>query len=127
MYMNTEYNPNVIINLNNGIYIFDNEPATGKTRLCKHLKKLKAYGEPVDSFTYNDLLRGDKLDTVLIPDNKVILLDRYDMYRNDGHDLINECAKDSIILIACNTPFIGSLYSEICYIEMTEDSIEVTL
>lgn len=48
MYINKEYKPEISIALDNGIYVFDSESATGKTWLCKHLKKLKAYGEPVD-------------------------------------------------------------------------------
>lgn len=127
MYMNTDYNPSITINLDNGIYIFNNESATGKTRLCKRLKDLKAYGEPVDSFTYNDLLRGIRLDSVLTPVNKVILLDRYDLYKTEGYDLINKCADNSIILIDCKTPFMGSLDIEDCFIEMGEDSIVVTI
>lgn len=125
MYVITKYNPEIHINLENGIYIFDNESATGKTRLSKFLKKLKAYGEPVDSFTYDDLLRGESLAKVLIPENKVILLDRYDLYKEKGHDLINRCAADSIILIDCKAPFLGSTEDQCCFINMMEDKIEV--
>ncbi len=125
MYVNTEYNPTVNINLENGIYTFDAESATGKTRLCKHLKKLKAYGEAVDSFTYDDLLRGDTLDKVLKAENKVIMLDRYELYKSEGHELINQCSAKSIILIDCKSAFLGSSDSEDCSIVMTEDSLEV--
>ncbi len=127
MYINDEYNPTVKINLENGIYTFDAESATGKTRLCKHLKKLKAYGELVDSFTYDDLLRGDTLDKVLRAENKVIMLDRYDLYKSEGHELINRCAEHSIILIDCKSPFLGSPESEDCCITMTENWLEVFL
>lgn len=126
MYKNTEYNPNVNIQLENGIYIFYAESATGKTRLYKHLKNLKAYGEPVDSFTYNDLLIGDKIENVLKTTNKVILLDRYSLYRDIGHELINKCANSSIILIDCKPVFTGSINSEDCFIEITDNGIEVT-
>lgn len=125
MYVNAEYNPTVNINLENGIYTFDAESATGKTRLCKHLKTLNAYGEPVDSFTYNDLLRGDTLNNVLNSKNKVIMLDRYDLYKNEGHELINQCAENSIILIDCKSAFPGSSDSQDCFIEMAENSLEV--
>ena len=87
---------NINILLDNGIYVFDAESAIGKTWLCKQLKKLKAYGETVDAVTYNDLLAGMRLENVVKPQNKVVRLDRYDMYREDGYELINECAATSI-------------------------------
>lgn len=126
MYVITKYSPEIYIELENGIYIFDNESATGKTRLSKFFKKLKAYGEPVDSFTYDDLLRGESLEKVLHSANRVILLDRYDLYKEKGHDLINACARDSIILIDCKTAFRGSTEDQSCFINMTEDKIEVS-
>ena len=92
----TDFDYNINILLDNGIYVFDAESATGKTWLCKQLKKLKAYGEPVDAVTYNDLLAGMRLENVVKPQNKVVMLDRYDMYREDGYELINECAATSI-------------------------------
>lgn len=126
MYVMDKYTPIVNIELENGIYVFDSESATGKTRLCKLLKNWKAYGEPVDAYTYNDFLKGYALNSVLTPNNKVILLDRYDLYKNEGHELINMCASKSVVLIDCKTPFLGGIDDKTCFIDMTEDKIEVT-
>ena len=46
------------IDLPDGIYIFDNQSATGKTRLHKALRECQKYGEPVASYTYDDKLLG---------------------------------------------------------------------
>ena len=127
MYVNQEYNPNVNILLNNGIYVFDAESATGKTWLCKQLKKLKAYGEPVDAITYNDLLTRVRLENVVKPQNKVIMLDRYDMYREAGYELINNCETTSIVLIDCKSGFNGSRDTEMCFIDISENNIEVSV
>lgn len=125
MYKNTLYVPEVEINLNPGVYVFDSEPATGKTRLCKHLKLLRAYGEPVASLTYNDILTGMDMTSVFNPGNVVIMLDRYTMYSNLGHDLMNAMRNESIILVDCKDGFIEGCDTEDCCIEMTENKIKV--
>ena len=121
-----KYNVKVDIQLDNGVYIFDNESALGKTRLAKLLEKYQAYGEPVVSYTYNDKLRGIDIATVLQPKRfKVILLDRYDMYEGDGAELILKCAEDSIVLIDCKNDFSVTAEDEWCTINMEKDKIEV--
>lgn len=126
MYKNSLYRPNINVELDNGIYIFDSESATGKTYLCKQLKKLRAYGESVISITYNNILTGFKLDDMQ-EQYKVIMLDRYDLYRNIGHKLLERFKNKSIILIDCKLGYIEGLDSEICFIELTNNSIEVSL
>ena len=61
------YGTIIDINLENGIYIFDNQSATGKTRLCKALRDCQKYGEPVASYTYDDKLLGIPIENILIP------------------------------------------------------------
>ena len=58
MYSLNKYNVTINIELEPGIYVFDNQSATGKTRLAKLLSDYQAYGEPVIAYTYNDKLRG---------------------------------------------------------------------
>lgn len=128
MFEITAYKPYIYINLENGIYLFDNMSATGKTRLCRLLKNCQAYREPVAAYTYNDKLIGLPIEKVLEPGKyKVILLDRYDMYEGDGKELINECAKQSIILIDCKGKFTVTNEEELCTISLEEDKIEVDL
>ncbi len=126
MYRIDKYNVLVDIQLNNGIYIFDNESGLGKTRLTKLFKKYQAYGEPVVAYTYNDKLIGVDIASVLNPQKyKVILLDRYDMYEGDGAELILKCAENSIILIDCKNDFSVTVDDEWCTINMEKDKIEV--
>lgn len=127
MYKNDKFQPMIEINLENGIYIFDNESATGKTRLCKVLKTYQIYGEPVASFTYHDILLGNQVEKILIPNKyKVILLDRYDLYGVGPTDLFDKCAENSIILIDCKGEFLASRNDDWCLIKMTDSKIEVT-
>lgn len=120
------YMPNIRTELNNGIYVFDNQSATGKTRLRKELRKNQQYGEKVASYSYEDYLLELPLDRILIPDKyKLIMLDRYDMYRGAGSDLILCCKENTIILIDCKGELdFGAEYGW-CTIEMTDKLIEV--
>lgn len=126
MYKNNEYRPNINIDLDNGIYVFESESATGKTYLCKHLKKLRAYGEPVASFTYNDILLGNSIESVF-KNCKLVVLDRYDLYKEVGHDLMRMYKDKAIILIDCKLGFIEGIDSETCFIDLTKNNIEVSL
>lgn len=126
MFKIDKYNVSVDIQLENGIYVFDNESGLGKTRLAKLFKKYQAYGEPVASYTYNDKLIGIDISNILKPNKfKVILLDRYDMYEGDGAELILKCAENAIILIDCKNDISVTADDEWCTIHMEKDKIEV--
>ena len=115
----------ITIDLPNGLYVFDNTSATGKTRLYKELVKLKAYGDNVAAYTYNDKLLGHLIEDVLNSGADIILLDRYDMYCGDGINLIESIKDDTVILMDCKIiPETLPDYED-CFIEMTRDSIEV--
>lgn len=120
------YKPEIRIDLSNGIYVFDNNSATGKTRLCKELKKNQKYGEKVASYSYDDFLLSIPIEQILVPDKyKVIMLDRYDMYNGAGSSLIPKCKANSIILIDCKRGLKFSEDYNFCFIEMTDKLIEV--
>ena len=113
------------INLPNGVYDFRAKSATGKTRLAKLLKDYAADGEPVMSYSYNDKVNGVPFDSVVHPGKqKLLVLDRYDLYNGEFKEQIEEFAKTGVVLIDIKGP--TSIDSELCYIEMTEDCIEVT-
>lgn len=126
MYHNDKYNVEIKICLDNGIYEFDNNSATGKTRLCKELKELQKLNEPVIGYTYGDDKLGIDLSKVIeIVKPKVVLLDRYDMYNNMFHDEMIEWAKDSIVLIDCKDFLDIDYDTGWCDIEMSPEKIEV--
>lgn len=127
MYINDKYAIKIHINLENGLYVFDNEASTGKTRLFKALRDCEKSGEQIGTYTYNDKLQNRRLEDVLIPTKyKLIMLDRYDMYNGEGAELINECAKSSIVLVDCKGTFTVSSEDKWCILNMSKDTIHVS-
>ena len=126
MYSLNKYNVTINIELEPGIYVFDNQSATGKTRLAKLFSKYQAYGEPVASYTYNDKLKGLSL-LDLLKNNKyeVILLDRYDLYNGEYTDAIEKYSKEAVVLIDCKSELKNIADDDWCNIVMAEDRIEV--
>lgn len=125
MYKNDRNAVKVEINLEPGVYIFNEMSSTGKTRLCNELNKLLATGEPVIGYTYLDKQRGLRVESILSNETyKVILLDRYDMYEGDGKELITKL-KDTIIMIDCKQGLSFRANERPCFIEMYRNSIEV--
>ncbi len=120
------YLPEIVIKLSNGIYLFDNKSATGKTRLCKELRKNQKYGENVASYSFDDYLLNVGIDNVLIPNKyKLVMLDRYDMYNGIGKELISFCKDNMVILIDCKRGLNFGIDYKFCTIEMTDKLIEV--
>ncbi len=39
LYRTDKYNVELVFNMENGLYVFDNQSATGKTRLCKEIRE----------------------------------------------------------------------------------------
>lgn len=126
MYSNTKYKVVIDIELENGIYIFDDNSATGKTRLCKELRDFQKLGEPVIGYTYGDDKLGINLEDVFAKINpKVLLLDRYDMYNGMFSENIQAWSKHTIILLDCKCNLKINCDTDWCTIEMTSNRIEV--
>jgi len=126
MYKNNKYNEEINIELENGIYVFDEKSATGKTRLCKDLKELRKLGEPVVGYTYGDDKLGIDLAAVVRKISpKVLMLDRYDMYNGSFNDKIVEWSINTIVLIDCKGDLKLEAYVDWCTIEMGPRKIEV--
>lgn len=126
MYRNDNYDVEININLENGIYVFDEKSATGKTRLCKALKELRKLGEPVIGYTYGDDKLGISLVDIISKVNpKVIMLDRYDMYNGTFNERFAEWSKNAVILIDCKGDLETEVYTDWCTIEMGSREIEV--
>lgn len=98
--------PKIIINLPAGLFSFQRESAVGKTYLSKQLRELRGLGEPVDSFSVEDLRRGNlehalSASDMSVWDLKVLLLDRYDLYTRRFEDEIYKLGKTCTVLIDC--------------------------
>jgi hypothetical protein len=117
----------VNIDLDAGLYCFEMESATGKTRLYKRLKELQIQGEPVVSYSYNDYMYGVDLKELLgkHPEAKVVMVDRYDMFKGLYKDIIVERSKSSTVLIDYKANKYLDESEETCFIEMTANSITV--
>lgn len=68
---------------------------------------LRGLGEPVDSYTVEDLRRGGIYQALTAADYtawdlKVVLLDRYDLYTQKFDDEIYRLSKTCTVLIDCN-------------------------
>lgn len=126
MYYLDKYSVTIDIKLEPGIYVFDNQSATGKTRLAKLLSEYQAYKEPVVSYTYNDKLKGISLTDYLKGNEyKVILLDRYDLYNGDYAETIMQYSNEAVILIDCKSEVKNIADDDWCTIVMNQDRIEV--
>lgn len=126
MYKNDKYRVAINIELSNGVYVFDDYTATGKTRLCKELKELQRSGEAVVGYTYGDDKLGINLIDVFEKLNpKVLLLDRYDMYNGSFNNEIVKWSEQAIVLIDCKGELKVDCDTDWCAIEMAADKIEV--
>ena len=125
MYKNDKFSKKINIDTENGVYVFTCESASGKTYLCKELKKLREAGEPVVSFTFSDYINGLNLkEQVEKIKPKVIMLDRYDMYDKAFNNDIIEWGNNSIVLIDHKSPyFLNS--ADTCCISFDSYEIEV--
>ena len=119
-----KYDTIIDINLNNGIYTFTPDSATGKSWLCKTLKKYKRLGEPVVAFTYEDIQDGQDLNKKVQPNIVLYMLDIYDLYYNKYIDILKELGKKAIVLVDSKKHLIIP-YTQIkhCLIKINQNKI----
>ena len=113
------------IELNPGIYVFDNESATGKTFLYKMLTGLHSHPE-VLCVTYDTVDLITDFEGLLNKRQvKLVLLDRYDMYAGRFDDVILKYKDDIVFILDYKNGYTLNKYAKICYIELTRDRLEV--
>lgn len=116
-------NPEVIINLDNGVYEFRSKSATGKTFLLNMIKNA-SFLEPVVGYTLSDHARGlISYDECI--NCKVIMFDRYDMYAGAYKNIILDCMKNSIVLIDNKVYDKLNIDVTICNVRLSVNKIEV--
>ena len=115
----------VEVRLDNGVYIPVSESAIGKTYLYKIFKQ---YGETKAlGFTYSDVQVGVDVEKVIKMNKpEIILFDRYDLYVDKYHEVINEVKEFTIIILDCKIKEIqGVEITDWCYFNLEEHRIEV--
>lgn len=128
---NMDVETNIVIDLENGIYCLGGYSATGKTRLAKVLRTIQKKTRDVISFSYDDLLVGSSLEQMLklsdgVP--KVVMLDRFDLYKDLYTDILNDLGSKSIVLIDCKTETPVDLQDDqFALLLMKQNKIEVKL
>ena len=114
----------IIINLRNGVYYFEEVSSTGKSRLAKLLKVYSRKGLPVISYSYDDKVLGIPFSILVKPGKQeLLLLDRYDLYNGEFKEEIEEFAKTGVVLIDIKGP--SKVACEECIIKMEKTLIEV--
>lgn len=90
------------------------------------IKTFRGYTQdyPVASYLYDDLALKIPFNTLVKPEEqKVLVIDRYDLYNGTLTEQIKECAKTGTVLIDCKGN--PGVKCKLCFIEMTADTIDV--
>ncbi len=80
------------------LYVFNSESGTGKTYLRKVLEKCHVYGKPVSAYSYETALLGLRPLDVCKPTDKLVVLDRYEMYQDEYDDDVCTLAENTCVL-----------------------------
>lgn len=111
--------------LQSGVYYFEEMSSTGKTRLYKLLREYAIASFPVMGYSYSDYKLGIDFRTLVKPGvQKLLMVDRYDLYNGMFLEEIKEFAETGIALVDCKGD--TALQCSPCFIEMSKDRIEVT-
>lgn len=91
-----DYTPAVTVSLENGLYVFDSESASGKTYLGLTLQRMSSR-EPVDYVTYST---RDRLEQLLENEKlRLLVIDRYDLYRHMCNKEIRQFGTRGVALV----------------------------
>lgn len=120
--------PRVVLNMENGIYVFAPESATGKTFLFGLLRNLQIAGDAIVTYNYWDHKVGVDLGKMIDKTHpKVVMIDRMDCFRMDRaiHAAILRVWKSAIVLIDLKYLTPPPFKCKIADIDMSRDLIEV--
>lgn len=121
------YRTQIVVDAEQGLYIFDDESAIGKTRLYHELKGLQAAGEPVCAIRYDDGVPIQELKKWTDGrEMKVVMVDRYDMYQNPELDeLLKGLCQRVVVLLDCKRGHTIRYGDETVFMTMELNRIEV--
>lgn len=118
--------PYIKIDLDPGIYRFCNYSATGKTYLGYIMMKYQAK-QPFAVYSYNDYARRKTIESTILDSDRLLLLDRYDMYGKEEDDKVIQSFADRGGIVLIDAKQVENIYSdyEFCQIRLNSDGIEV--
>lgn len=99
-------NIKIDIQLDNGVYVFNNISSTGKTYLYNTINMYLNLDDeiPVFGLSYTDYEKGLTLAKAIKDKAKLVVIDRYDMYKGEFDKEIEELGKNGIVLVDCKSP-----------------------
>lgn len=125
MLLEVQSNKDIRIQLNNGVYVFDSESATGKTYLWSMLRGLTSRND-IMCISYPEAKMIKSLYSIDDIENvRLVFLDRYDMYSPKYSHEIKQLASHCSILLDCKQCENYEGPVEYCTLKMTRDSLEV--
>ena len=107
-------------NVNTGLYVFLNESATGKTCLKRLLDKCRSFGEPVSAFSYGDVIYGLRPLDLCKPTDRVVLLDRYDMYAGQFDEDVRLLAENTTVFVDAKSVAGYPVKHQLCMLHMDD-------
>lgn len=131
IYDGKQYYPKLNIELEPGVYLFSLDSGTGKTYTRRVLNDVARYRDTL-AYSYEDYICGRTLEEELkrVGGNpKVLLLDRYDIYVNEYHSIVNvvnALSESTIILVDLKNPDrLPFNYDDLAFIDLTEGEIDI--
>jgi uridine kinase len=114
------------IDLPNGIYSMGTMAASGKTYLIKLLSQVTSQKDII-CISYNNYLYIDSLTKLADKlSAKVIILDRYDMYRDAFKEDILQLKEKTVILLDSKHGTSFDEFVEVCIVDFRKDCLEVS-
>lgn len=125
MYKIDGYDVKVEVDLENGLYVFTRRSAMGKSYLANMLRRYHSFGEPVNSYTFEDYLNNLELEAAVGDLCKLLVVDRYDMYYGTYIQELVELSRHCIVLVDVKRP--SPLWkNNLCSIILEEGCIRVS-
>ena len=127
------YRVKIYIDLDNGLYIFPDEAATGKTRCGKLLGTYGMYGYKTKYLTYVHNSDEYREEIMGLRENyyEVIMLDRcdmsYDVFNDDEViEKLTRLSKSCIVLADCKGKCKLFEIADLCFIDMAKEEISIS-
>lgn len=118
-----KYRINITVDLQPGVYVFQNESGVGKSYLAKWLNRLYFHNEGVNSISGSVASKIETLNGVVPLNCKLFMLDDYDLYNGKFEAEIDNLRKSAIILVDCKMLPGFNFDWEYCYVSFRDKDV----